>query len=130
MRPADCIFSTPSHYDTDTAKRAYQLQNIENQQSKSVTGSGIALSVSLSTADIHTVSDLFAAVKSRDANFKPKDASKVVNEDGTPKIVYHGTDADFTVFDKTKGRSTMDIKGMFFSPWDIDAQGYGSKLGA
>ncbi len=30
----------------------------------------------------------------------PEDASMVINEDGTPKIVYHGTDADFTVFER------------------------------
>lgn len=29
---------------------------------------------------------------------EPTDASKVVNADGTPKIVYHGTDGDFNVF--------------------------------
>ena len=45
--------------------------------------------------------------------------SKAVDENGNLRVVYHGTDADFTVFDKTKGRSTMDIQGMFFSPYDI-----------
>ena len=29
----------------------------------------------------------------------PANASKVVNADGTPKVVYHQTDADFTIFD-------------------------------
>lgn len=29
----------------------------------------------------------------------PAHASKVVNADGTPKVVYHQTDADFTIFD-------------------------------
>lgn len=33
----------------------------------------------------------------------PEEASKVVNEDGTPKVVYHGTDADFNVFDSESG---------------------------
>ena len=33
----------------------------------------------------------------------PEDASKVVNEDGTPKVVYHGTNEDFTVFDSKSG---------------------------
>lgn len=61
---------------------------------------------------------------------KPYSASKVVDEDGKPLVVYHGTDADFTVFDRTKGRSSMDIQGMFFSPWELDAQGYGKKVGA
>lgn len=56
--------------------------------------------------------------------------SKVVDEDGNPLVVYHGTEADFTVFDRSKGRSTMDIQGMFFSPWEIEAEGYGSKVGA
>ena len=33
----------------------------------------------------------------------PEDASKVVNEDGTPKVVYHGTNEEFTVFDSKSG---------------------------
>ncbi len=32
----------------------------------------------------------------------PAKASKVVNEDGTPKVVYHGTNTEFTVFDLSK----------------------------
>ena len=56
--------------------------------------------------------------------------SKIRDEDGNLRVVYHGTDADFTVFDRTKGRSTMDIQGSFFSPWDIDAGGYGGNVTA
>lgn len=59
----------------------------------------------------------------------PSNASKVVDEDGRPLVVYHGTDADFEAFDHTKGRGGMDIQGMFFSPWEIDAKGYGKNLG-
>ena len=33
----------------------------------------------------------------------PKDASKVVNDDGSPRVVYHGTDKDFTVFNSVDG---------------------------
>lgn len=55
--------------------------------------------------------------------------SKVVNDDGTPKIVYHGTSEDFTVFDRTKGRANMDIQGMFFSPRAEEAADYGDKVG-
>ena len=32
----------------------------------------------------------------------PAKASKVVNEDGTPKVVYHGTNTEFSVFDLSK----------------------------
>lgn len=56
--------------------------------------------------------------------------SKIRDEDGKLIKVYHGSDSDFTVFDRTKGRSSMDIQGMFFSPWDIDAAGYGSNVRA
>lgn len=60
----------------------------------------------------------------------PQNASKVVDENGEPLVVYHGSDADFTVFDPSRGRVNMDIQGMFFSPWDIDAGGYGGNVRA
>lgn len=55
--------------------------------------------------------------------------SRIRNEEGKLIPVYHGTDAEFTVFDRTKGRANMDIQGSFFSPWEIDAAGYGSNVG-
>lgn len=56
--------------------------------------------------------------------------SQVVDEDGNPLVVYHGTDADFNTFDMTKGRANMDIQGAFFSPYIEDAQGYGGAVKA
>nr|DAR46956.1 MAG TPA: PolyVal ADP-Ribosyltransferase [Caudoviricetes sp.] len=56
--------------------------------------------------------------------------SKVVDEEGKPLVVYHGTDAEFNVFDMSKGRANMDIQGAFFSPYELDAQGYGENVGA
>ncbi len=56
--------------------------------------------------------------------------SKVRDEDGNLLVVYHGSYEDFTVFDKTKGRANMDIQGMFFSPWEIDAGDYGPNVKA
>lgn len=56
--------------------------------------------------------------------------SKVVDEQGRPLVVYHGTDAEFDTFDMSKGRSTMDIQGAFFSPWELDSKGYGSNVRA
>lgn len=56
------------------------------------------------------------------------EGSKVVDENGQPLNLYHGTDANFDAFDMSKGRSTMDIQGAFFSPYDIDAKGYGQNL--
>ena len=56
--------------------------------------------------------------------------SKVRDEDGNLLVVYHGTEENFTVFDRTNERANMDIPGDFFSPWKTDAQGYRSKLSA
>ena len=64
-----------------TAKRAYQLQNIERWQ-PNAKGSGESPSPVNSTANIKNVADLFSAVKSKDPNFNPQSASKVVDEAG------------------------------------------------
>ena len=45
---------------------------------------------------------------------KPETASKVVNADGTPKVVYHQTGNDFTIFDVRKnGAGTRDNETPF-----------------
>lgn len=60
---------------------------------------------------------------------KPKSASKIVNADGTPKIVYHGTNVDFSEFDTSKiGSSTDDGiygEGFYFSSYRGQAEQYG-----
>lgn len=80
-----------------TIKRAYQLQNITSQQ-LNAKGSDNVLAQSFSTADTYSISQLFEIVKRVDKNFNPKETSKVVNEDGSPKVVYHGTRASFNTF--------------------------------
>ena len=85
-----------------TAKRSYMLQNIESQQ-PTAKGSGFLPSPVTSTADIVSVADLFEAVKRADRNFRPGVSSKVVDEDGRPMAVYHGTDWGFWSFDPELG---------------------------
>lgn len=41
----------------------------------------------------------------------PPKASKVVNKDGTQKVVYHGTNAEFTVFDLRKSGKNPSVCG-------------------
>lgn len=47
---------------------------------------------------------------------KPRSASKVVNADGTPKVVYHGTGSEFWTFDLKKSgtRFGETAEGLFF----------------
>ena len=61
------------------------------------------------TSTTLTVADIAAIVKKYDKSYNPKPASKVVNEDGTPKVVYHQTENEFTVFEtRREGAGTRD----------------------
>ena len=113
-----------------TISRAYQLQNITNQQLSAKGSRNNSLAQSTSTADIDTVADLFSVVKQKDADFQPNPASVVRNADGTPKVVYHGTSEKFTRFDITKSRSwegvpDYDLPGFYFAESKEDGLGYG-----
>lgn len=112
--------------------RSYELKEIAkvaNPRKGVLSGNSGGLTHAGTATEIN-VADLFRFVKANDAAFHPRAASKIVDEDGRPLVVYHGTDSDFTVFDSTKSRSRMDIQGSFFSPWEDDAMGYGGKVGA
>ena len=45
----------------------------------------------------------------------PENASKVVDANGEPMVVYHGTDADFDVFDNQKKGSRGGLREMFWA---------------
>ena len=77
---------------------------------------------SLNSSNLDTVENNTDNVQIKSDNFKnwfgdwennPSKASKVVNEDGTPKVVYHGTDkGGFYVFDP---KMSDDKISLFFS---------------
>ncbi len=47
----------------------------------------------------------------------PKNASKVLDENGEPLVVYHGTTAEFNSFDKRRIRKRQDgVRGFYFTP--------------
>ena len=47
----------------------------------------------------------------------PQNASKILDENGEPMVVYHGTTKNFTTFDKsTIGRANAGRVGFFFTP--------------
>ncbi len=111
-----------------TMKRAYQLQNIENQQS-GVIGSGNIPSQITQTADVNTVSQLFNLVKQKDKNFRPKEVnSAFLNEDGTPKVFYHGTNEKWTKYDLGKNVNQMWGEGIYLTPDPERAKMYGDNV--
>ena len=107
----------------DTKKRVYHLRTLEMEMpSQNAVGpenesvSSVIPKLALFDGN-YTVADLFALVKRFDKDFSPKPASEVVNEDGTPKVVYHGTGAEFWTFDRNMIGSTYgaDEEGFFFT---------------
>lgn len=63
----------------------------------------------------------------------PENSSKVVNErTGEPLVAYHGTGAEFNVFDKNKAGAGNDKglrgKGFYFSPNRTTSESYGEKI--
>lgn len=95
-----------------TGKRAYQLQNVEKYQLQNGSSQNTASSISSATGAIRTVADLFAAVKSRDSHFNPKSVNRnLINADGTPVVLYHGTSDRFTQF---KESEIAPWEGSFF----------------
>lgn len=62
----------------------------------------------------------------------PANASKVVNKDGTPKVMYHGTNAEFTVFDRAQGKKKVHLNvfgdGNYFTALREGASRYGANV--
>jgi len=112
-----------------TGQRAYALHNIEKAfvARGGVQGNSPS-SGSNATNAINTVADLFALVKRMDNDFVPNESSKIVNADGTPKVMYHGSPAQFSVFDKRKAKSSgLYGRGFYFTDSKEQASVYGNQ---
>jgi hypothetical protein len=61
----------------------------------------------------------------------PENSSKVVDENGEPLVVYHGTYRDFSIFDLNKVGNVdkgFFSKGFYFTPNESLAYNYGNKI--
>ena len=116
---------------TETSKRAYMLQNIEKQQLH-VTGSHTSASPIITTAVVKTISDLHSIVKMYDTKFIPKPVNPIfLNDDGIPIVYYHGTNAEFTEFDRTKSTKIhLNVlgEGNYFTSKASAAERYGQNV--
>lgn len=116
--------------DANTTKRAYQLQNIEKYRPTGKSSQKTVSSISPAVGSKITVADLFKYVKRLDKNFSTNPSSKIVNADGTPKVVYHGTDGQFTAFGYDKVGSSTGVgilgDGFYFTDKKNTAKKYGS----
>jgi len=108
------------HNEKVIFKRAYQLKDIK--QIANIPNSVLLKTEGLTddtSATTIRIADLYEFVKRYDANFHPVEVNPaMLNHNGTPKVFYHQTDADFTVFNTDNERAgrfdTETPTGMFF----------------
>ena len=82
----------------DSSKRFYNLRGIKIDPAGGTPDAKTSYGTMPDTRSTYSISDLYSLVKSNDKDFKENSASAVVNKNGTPKVVYHYTNGDFTVF--------------------------------
>ena len=67
---------------------------------------------------VYSIANLYEFVKRYDKDFTPAPETSplLLNDDGTPKVFYHGTNAEFWQFDLSKSGSNFGTvaEGMFF----------------
>ncbi len=109
-------------YDVDGKRRAYNVERIKMSALSRAEYSSMKDSYRVqyaSNADGISIADLHQLVKTYDPKFSPKPVNKVLlNADGTPKVFYHGTNQDFSVFqtDGSTSRASSDKTiGTFFA---------------
>ena len=107
--------------------RAYELKDIKEIVTipDGVLSENGGLTDDMMTISIDSISALFDIVKTYDKDFNPKPANPLLlNKNGTPKVMYHQTSMDFTVFntnnEKAGKNDSETPTGMFFKPNDND----------
>ena len=113
---------TVEEYGFDGQKRAYNAQRIKMSALSRAQYSQLKAAYrgkNASNADAISIADLHALVKTYDKEFHPKPVNPLLlNEDGTPKVFYHGTNAEFWTFEnghkRTRGRLNLG-EGFYFA---------------
>ena len=82
-------------------------------------------------ADTNLTAEQWAMVRTKGFREWFKD-SKVVDENGEPRVVFHGTEEDFTAFDEEMIGENTDTgfygRGFYFATTREEAQGYGENV--
>ena len=116
----------------DTNKKFYHVRSIEIETASSVGIGESHTPIIEDTVSAISIADLHGLVKSYDKDFTAAhDVSEaVLNEDGTPRVFYHGTKAEFSEFDRKKLGSATDDgvygRGFYFSSRRSQAEQYGA----
>lgn len=127
--------STVEEYYNETisgvSRRAYNLKAIKTEPAGGQLGNNSSSSVPVTDSTI-SISDLYSLVKTYDKDFTAAhDVSpELLNEDGTPKVVYHGTGANFTVFKSENGTYWFSESTDYAEAMAYERAGKNGRVGA
>lgn len=113
-----------NNWNDKIQRRDYDVKKIETFYDADRFGENISAPLYASkNVSMNNISDLFSFVKQYDKEFNPKPVNPVMlNDDGTPKVFYHQTKADFTIFNTDNERAGLYDSdtpiGMFFKTTD------------
>ncbi len=122
---------TIEEYDVDGKTRAYNAQRIKMSTLSRAQYSQLKAAYrgnNASSVDAISVADLVTLVKTFDKDFTPASSvnKALLNNDGTPKVFYHGTNAKFTEFSPDE---IAEREGSyFFAENREDAAAYGDNV--
>ncbi len=119
-----------SNKGNEVFTRAYELKDIEKVADIQ---SGVHSQERGLTTDkpatIDSISDLFKFVKRYDKEFSPKAVNPLLlNDNGTPKVFYHGTFENWTVYDLTKNANQQFGEGIYLTESKERARLYGDNI--
>lgn len=123
------VTTVEEYYDESkngVSRRAYNLKNIKIESADGRLEK-ISTSPMSDTDSTISISDLYALVKDYDKDFKSQPSSKVVNADGSPKVVYHGTNADFWAFSLANRGKNGEKLGVGY--YFVDNKSYAERYG-
>lgn len=102
----------------ESHRRFYNLRGIKIEPVGGAPDAYTSYGTMPDTDSMVSISDLYALVKTYDKKFSPKPVNPaLLNEDGTPRTLYHQTARDFTVFDNSNpvaGASDSETPNGFF----------------
>lgn len=114
----------------ETNKKFYHVRSIEIETAPSVGIGNSHTPIMESTVSNYTVSDLYTFVKQFDKDFSAGAAvnPKLLNRNGTPRVMYHYTDSTFTIFDPARSGSNQGMRlgdGIYISSSKTAFMDYG-----
>lgn len=109
-------------------RRFYNLKGIKIDPAGGTPNVKTSYGTMPDTRSEYSISDLYALVKSYDKNFKSQPSSKVVNEDGSPKVMFHGTsNGGFNTFNTYGSNFGLFGIGSYFTDDSSVAEEYTHK---